>query len=396
MRVIVLGLPHTKTLDPSRSPFTTCAYTVKVWNLCRMMSERGHEVVHLGVEGSGPPYTRHVDVQSDAAWSELYSRRDPRSFYDVRVDGKYASYMRTFAANSVEAVRSLGGDPLTSIVCQTWGPGGAHHEVLRSVRKLQWGVESGIGYPDPTSDFRVYESYAWMHFHLGREGRFDGCRWYHAVIPNAFDPDLFGPVLPADQRDDYALYFGRLLDSKGTHVACRAARAAGLRTIIVGQGDPAPYVKDVPGTEYLPPQGVEQRRQLMRKARVVLCPTQYVEPFGGVAVEAQLSGTPVVTTDWGVFNETVLHGQTGYRCRTFDHFVWAVKNAGTIDPLACREWTEKNFSLDRVGGMYEEYFDMVLRLREETHPGGWGQLNDRRLQLDWLDRHYPGRKQPAP
>ena len=267
--------------------------------------------------------------------------------------------------------------------------------MLRGITGQQWGVESGIGYPDPVSNFRVYESYAWMHFHLGREGKFDGTKWYHAVIPNAFDPTLFGPPLPCDERDDYALYFGRIMDSKGTHIACRAARKAGLRTIIVGQGNPAPYLADVPGTEYLPPQGAAQRRHLMQRARVLLCPTQYVEPFGGVAVEAMLSGTPVVSTDWGAFPETVLHGVTGYRCRTFEQFVWAVRHAGDIDPLVCRRWSESNYSLSRVGAMYEEYFDMILRLREASHPGGWGQLNEARSKLDWLKSDYSMAMQPS-
>lgn len=383
MRIFILGLPHTKTMDPQTSPFTTCAYTSKVWYLCRMMHERGHEVIHLGVEGSSPLCSKNIDVQSDAAWQALYGDRAKTDFYDVNIDGKYAAYIDKFAANALDAIHGFGGDPLTSVVCQTWGAGGAQQTVLKGLKGL-FGVESGIGYPDPWSDFRIYESYAWMHFHLGREGRFDGTKWYHAVIPNAFDPEMFGPILPRDQKDDYVLYLGRLIASKGTHIACRAAKAAGLKMLIVGQGDPGPFLADCPGTEYLPPVGAEQRRQLLRKARAVLMPTQYVEPFGGVAVEAMLSGTPVISTDWGAFVETVRHGKTGWRCRTFDHFVWGVKNIDALDPTECRRWAEANYSLAKIGGMYEEYFDMVTRLCEDLHPGGWGQLNDGRTSLDWL------------
>jgi len=46
-------------------------------------------------------------------------------------------------------------------------------------------------------------------------------------------------------------------------------------------------------------------------------PTYYLEPFGGVNVEAQLCGTPVLTTDWGAFPETVLHATDAVYLKNF-------------------------------------------------------------------------------
>ena len=123
----------------------------------------------------------------------------------------------------------------------------------------------------------------------------------------------------------------------------------------------------------------------MGKAKAVLMPTYYLEPFGGVNVEAQLMGTPVITTDWGAFPETVLHGMTGYRCRSFEEFCWAVKNIDKIKPEKCREWAVKNYSCERIADMYEEYFARIDRL----YNGGWYSENNERKELDWLSRYYP-------
>ena len=106
-------------------------------------------------------------------------------------------------------------------------------------------------------------------------------------------------------------------------------------------------------------------------ARAVFVPTLYVEPFGTVAINAALCGTPTITTDFGAFTETVLHGVTGYRCRTFEQFVWAARNTHLIEPSDCRKWAEKNYSLERVGQLYDEYF---LALNDLRTPDGWYQM----------------------
>jgi glycosyltransferase involved in cell wall biosynthesis len=148
----------------------------------------------------------------------------------------------------------------------------------------------------------------------------------------------------------------------------------------VGQGDPKPYLSS--GVEYHGPVGVKERRELLRNARGLFSATVYLEPFGGVAVEAMMSGCPVITTDWGAYAETVAHGYTGFRCHTMAEFVKAARNIGSIDPQICRKWAVANYSLDRVGSMYENYFKSVLELNV-VGKEGWTAP-----ELEWTSLDY--------
>jgi glycosyltransferase involved in cell wall biosynthesis len=99
-----------------------------------------------------------------------------------------------------------------------------------------------------------------------------------------------------------------------------------------------------------------------------------------------MSGTPVITTDWGAFSDTVIHGTTGYRCRTMDHFVWAAKNIDKLSPKVCREWAVKNYSMDRVVLMYEEFFQMLADVKKGS---GFYEVHYDRKELDWLKKYLP-------
>ena len=225
-----------------------------------------------------------------------------------------------------------------------------------------------------------------MHYIYGLMKTEDGV-WYDAVIPNYFDPDDF-PF--EEKKGDYLLYFGRIISRKGVQIASDVAKATGHQLYLVGQGSLDNPIEGISlsGEKhivYKPAVGPEERAELLGNAKAVLMPTCYLEPFGGVNVEAQLCGTPVITTDWGAFPETVLHGVTGYRCRTFEEFCWAVNNIHRIKPVNCRAWAEKNYSMKRIGKMYEEYFQRVYKLFD----GGWYEPNDKRKELNWLKRYYP-------
>ena len=176
----------------------------------------------------------------------------------------------------------------------------------------------------------------------------------------------------------------------------QVTKELGLPLVIAGQGklrneNEGLDIQDS-HVEFVGSVGAESRAKLMGGARLVFAPTYYIEPFGGVAVEAQLCGTPVLTTDWGAFSETVLHGVTGYRCRTFDDFLWAAQRVDRIRPADCRAWAIQNYSIFRVQRMYQEYFSKVADLGRR----GWYEPQPNRNELDWLRKFYPGPDYTSP
>jgi glycosyltransferase involved in cell wall biosynthesis len=78
-------------------------------------------------------------------------------------------------------------------------------------------------------------------------------------------------------------------------------------------------------------------------------------------MEAAMSGTPVITTDWGSFPELVQHGKTGFRCKTLAQFIAAAQSINNIKPKDCREWA-MNFTMENIAPMYQEYFEQLQNL----------------------------------
>lgn len=369
MRFHLLGIPHTAT----NKYHLSCAYTQKVLKMAQMLSNLGHTVIHYGNEASVlPAAVEHVTVTTEEDLKRQYGDRWLQEFYTFKA--KDPVYMK-FYQNTIAEIGKR-KRPNDFLLC-AWDA----HQYVASHFTDMLVVETGIGYGrGHFAPFKVFESYAMLHAYYGSKavmysGKVD---WFDVVIPNFFDPSDFDF---SDQKEDWLLFLGRIYEPKGIYQAISVAEAAQIHMKVAG---PGPFRKESPFVSYEGFAWLDKRRMLLSKAKALIAPSIYVEPFGGVQIEAMMSGTPVISPDWGAFAECNLHGVTGYRCRSLEQFVWAAKNSHRISPYACRQWAESNFSLEKVAGMYEEYFGMIMRSRDKN----WDVVNAERNQLAWLEKHY--------
>ena len=371
-RFHILGLPHTVT----STEYNACAYTQKVLKFGKMMKARGHEIIHYGHEESNLICDEHVTVITNKDLEIAYGNYDWRNNF-FKFDKSDHAY-QTFFKN---AIREVGKRKQKyDFILPFWGSG--VREVCDAHQHDMLVVEPGIGYAGGHwARWKVFESYAIMHAFYGMQG-VGHCQsdWYDVVIPNYFDPNDF---TFNQNKEDYMLFLGRVYNGKGVHVAIQASEAAGCKLVIAGQKPDDMHFP--PHVEFVGYADIPTRKKLMANAKGAYVPSMYIEPFGGVQIEMLMSGTPTITTDWGSFVENNLHGVTGYRCRTFDHFVWATENIDRIDPRNCRAWAE-NFTLERVAPMYEEYFQNVTNV---VRGKGWYERNYTRQNLNYLRRDLP-------
>jgi glycosyltransferase involved in cell wall biosynthesis len=226
--------------------------------------------------------------------------------------------------------------------------------------------EWGVGYEGIFCDHRAFESHAWRQYIYGKRGLING-HWYDTTIPNFFNPDDFA----TGRKKGYLVFLGRIVQRKGVEVAVQIAERAGLTLKIAGQGGEVIEPGIVKSNEvtlmsdyidYVGPVGVEERKALLSGAVACVMPTYYIEPFGGVAVEAMLSGTPVIASDWGAFTETVQPGISGERFATLREGVEAVEKVKAIKPAALRKWATSRYSLEAVGPQYDRWFRQLQGL----------------------------------
>ena len=192
---------------------------------------------------------------------------------------------------------------------------------------------------------------------------------YAGVVYNGID--VYAYPFKA-KKDDFVLFLGRAGPEKGAHRAVLAAREAGVRIVlavkIAERGEEEHWNRVVlpalpdDGT-ILGEIGFVEKVDLLSRARAVLFPIDWDEPFGLVMVEAMACGTPVIATPRGSVPELLVDGQTGFIVsveRYPGEAAAALRRVDEIDPAACRARVQERFSGEAMVSGYEAVFERVL------------------------------------
>jgi len=324
------------------------AFNIAVWKFTRHMQRLGHEVIHYGHESSAVD-CEHVTVVTNDDFAP------PSPDWACVHDPRLADIFAQRAGPELQR-RVHDHDLVLSFY------GNVHRSITDLVRHRAAIVEPAIGYEvtGVYADFRGFTSQAWMHYYYGTRGMLMEPSWYDEVIPNAITP---GESRFDTDKSDYFMYIGRMVSTKGIALAIQVTQHLGQR-LLIGSPGRLSHI----GYDAVPPHVVElgylgwrERARLLSRARGLFAPTHYIEPFGNVVAEAAMCGTPVITSDWGGFVDTVIPGVTGFRCRDFQGFVTAASSVAEIDPHICRDWALQEYSDDSVHHKFDRWFCKIQR-----------------------------------
>jgi len=223
--------------------------------------------------------------------------------------------------------------------------------------------------PEMTRLYSYVADRAWFVAISEAQRRFDEDLRYAGVVYNGIAMERYAL---REQKDDFILFLGRAAPEKGWLRAVETAKLAGERLVSAvkiahptEQQEWEEHVRPAlpPDAEVLGEITQDEKIDLLQRAKAVLFPIDWPEPFGLVMTEAMACGTPVIATPRGSVPEVIDDGVTGWIVDVDDYPRLAaerLQRLSTIDPSACRARVEERFSQRAMVAGYTDVFERVV------------------------------------
>jgi glycosyltransferase involved in cell wall biosynthesis len=220
---------------------------------------------------------------------------------------------------------------------------------------------------------------AWFVAISEAQKRFNETLRYGGVVYNGIDMDFYALQ---EEKEDFVLFLGRAAPEKGWRRAIEAAKRSGDRLVsavkIAHWTEEEEWETNIkpnlpPDAEVMGEIPQEEKMDLLRRAKAVLFPIDWPEPFGLVMTEAMACGTPVIATARGSVPEVIEDGVTGWIVSVENYAEEAaerLRRLDEIDPHACRERVQRLFSKEAMVAGYVRVFERVVADAAGGRTGG--------------------------
>jgi glycosyltransferase involved in cell wall biosynthesis len=328
------------------------------YNLGRELANRGHQVTVLGRQGSKGPFESLA--LAPESWTQQLGTRDevPRQSLFL-----YRAY-ETVRRRAFDIIHDNSG--LTGIL-------------VAAQARLQAPVVATLhgSLSEAEGDFlaSVARQVHLVAISRAQEAMVAGVEW-HGMVHNAIDPAAYTPITDPKKKDDYLVSLARINPEKGQHLAIEVAERLHVPLVLAGKVDNAatqyfeqkikPHINgQVTWRENV--QGKE-KADLLARAKALLFPIQWEEPFGLAMVEAMMSGTPVIATSHGAAPELVEPGVTGFLANDVDGMVEAYSHLDEIDLERCAAEAARRFGPARMADGYQAVYERAIEQSKYQEP----------------------------
>jgi glycosyltransferase involved in cell wall biosynthesis len=178
-----------------------------------------------------------------------------------------------------------------------------------------------------------------------------------------------------ESKGAYVAFLGRMSPEKGPEAAIRLAIRAGVPLKIAAKVDSVDRayfeaevkpLLDHPLIEFIGEIGDEEKADFLGKARALLFPIAWPEPFGLVMIEAMACGTPVIAYDCGAVPEVIEHGRSGFIVNSEEQALAAIARVDELDRRAVRAAFEQRFTAHKMASAYlNVYADLIYSQRPD-------------------------------
>jgi glycosyltransferase involved in cell wall biosynthesis len=179
-----------------------------------------------------------------------------------------------------------------------------------------------------------------------------------ATVHHGLPTDLHRPCA---KSGDYVAFLGRMSPEKRPDRAIGIARALGVPLKMAAKVDRVDEVYfrtkiapllDGPGVEFIGEINEHQKTEFLGRARALLFPVDWPEPFGLSMIEAMACGTPVLAFRCGSVPEIVDENVTGCIVDTIEEAIAELPRVLALDRKKVRERFEHRFSATRMATDY--------------------------------------------